>query len=303
MSARFSGWSLGACLVAQLIGSGVSISCAAESAPSDGFEKVRKELEATKNTRTPAAQPTAGLSSSALPDWRGAATVPPPTPTPVRKTSEGETKIKSSNWLVEAMSQGSPSLGSSGTADIRARTGDDSRVLAEKNTARRVGEEKGIAGADIRELKPLAGQPVAPDPFGRFMGGWMTPQDYALLKPVAVGEPVPRDASRETGRVAPSLNTRTPELSISIRTSGGGESAKKNVPVPRENPYLQALAAPGVTPSPALAAPKPPIISPSRSVAPPNPIQPTATAPPPLKPPDFPPLSDDEKYFKQLKRF
>ena len=186
MSARFPSWGRGAFLVAQLIGAGVSVSCAAESAPSDGFEKVRKELEATKNTRTQAAQPAAGFSSAALPDWQGATTVPPPVATPVRKTSERETKTKSSNWLVEAMSQTNTSLGSSGTDEIRARTGDDSRLLLEKNTSRSVGPEKAAAGVNIRELKPLAGQPLAPDPFARFMGGWMTPQDYALLKPVAV---------------------------------------------------------------------------------------------------------------------
>ena len=303
MSGRFPSRRLGAFLLAQLIGSGVSISCAAESAPSDGFDKVRKELEATKNARTPAAPPAAGLSSSALPDWQGAATIPPP-PSPAGRKIPGR-ETKPSNWLVEAMSQTNSSLGSSGTEENATRAVGEARLLPEKNGSRSFGPEKAAAGVDIRELKPLAGQPVAPDPFARFLGGWMTPQDYALLKPVAVGESAPRDMSRATGSVAPSLNARTPELSTSIRTNGSGESAKKNVPspAPRENPYLPALAAPGVASSPALAAPKPPIISPLRPVAAPNLIQPTATTPPPLKPPDFPPLSDDEKYFKQLKRF
>ncbi len=300
---RFPSRSLGAFLLAQLIGSGVSVSCAAEHAPSDGFDKVRKELEATKNTRTPAAQPAAGMSSSALPDWQGATIIPPPTSPAGRKIPGRETKP--SNWLVEAMSQTNSSLGSSGTEENRATAVGDARLLPEKNVSRRFGSEKAAAGGDLRELKPLAGQPVASDPFARFMGGWMTPQDYALLKPVAVGESTPRDASRETGSVAPSLNARTPELSTSIRTHGVVESARKQVPspAPRENPYLQALAAPSIASRPALAAPKPTTISPSRPVAGTVSIQPAATPPPPAKAPDFPSATDDEKYFKQLKRF
>ncbi len=302
MNARFPCWGRGAFLVAQLIGAGVTSLCAAESAAADGFEKVRKEIEATKTERAQAAPTGAGLSSAAPPDWQGPATVPPFAASPLRKATARETN--SSHWLVEAMNRTDSSPSVNGVGDPRGRPGDDLKGLPEKNTARNTGAEKAATGADLRELRPLAGEAAARDPFARFLGGWMTPQDYALLKPVAAGESSPRAANRDTGSGSPSFNGRTPELSTSIRTSGGAEPPKKNAapPAPRENPYLQVLAPSAIAPGAVLAAPKPPIFSAPRPAAATNVIQPVTTSPPP-KGPDFPAAIDDEKYFKQLKRF
>ena len=275
---------------------------AAEPAAPDAFEKVRQEIEAAKATRDTPAQPSAGLSSSALPEWQGTA---PPLPASVSPGKISDPRQKSSNWLVEAMSRPTAPDDASNARSTTTRSGEFPPRLGETRSPERIRIERTAAVPDFRELKAFANQPVAPDPFARFLGDWMTPQDYALLRPATATESAPRDGGRETGMAAPLRAGLAQDLSISIRMTGTGEPTKR-IPAPtlaRENPYLSANTAPTAVPTPQLVTLKPAPVSGARPAASANSLEaaPNSAAAP--KTPDFTKPTDDEKYFKQLKRF
>jgi hypothetical protein len=143
------------------------------------------------------------------------------------------------------------------------------------------------------------------NPLESYLGGWMTPQDYALLKPsLAQGalpgggrDPMSPNALQSANGALPGIGGTGAALGISAPAAG--------LPAPKakENPFLQAL----VTPAPAVPVPAFGAAMPPATPA----VKPLATAappPPPIEPakskiPDFAKPAEDEKYFKQLKRF
>jgi hypothetical protein len=146
------------------------------------------------------------------------------------------------------------------------------------------------------------------NPLNRYLGDWMTPQDYSLLKPglaQSAMNGLNHEGSREGGLVIPGSNALRPGAvdQPGLRSS----NVTNDVPAakPKENPFLQALNAPAVpvnppssfvTPAQVVTVSPPKI---SMMAAPPAPVSEPAKS----KVPDFAKPVQDEKYFKQLKRF
>jgi hypothetical protein len=275
---------------------------AAESKPPDGFEQVRKGLDAVKAQPEVAKQTAPNLGSSVMPDWQ--APGPPPartTPSPGKNLGrEG----KSSNWLLEAMNPSTlPDGKSDSGASPASATGPDGSLTPREVSRRPDPGPSALGSEQLRGAAPLPGQAAAPDPFARFLGGWMTPQDYALLRPsISTSENTPQGPNREIGTSAPTSNVQTSDLSAVLRANTTGEAAKPRalIPTARVNPYLPALepaeiSAAGATVKARTESPPP--------VTPANALPSPATVPAPPKVPTFHSTTDDEKYFKQLKRF
>lgn len=161
---------------------------------------------------------------------------------------------------------------------------------------------------DSRDSRPAdhaEKAPTAPNPLDRYLAAWMTPGDYAALQP-SLGAGLSVSSAESGGLGAVSLPASLGGGLSGLALPGGpaspdalGVAAPAPSAPPRENPYLQTFTLP---PAPAvglLATPPPPApstLTPAPSPAPANP------APRPSVP-DFARPAQDEKYFKQLKRF
>lgn len=223
------------------------------------------------------------LPRIATPEFQPTATAMPALPpTPAEMVA----KKKSENWLVDAMMKKPPS---------EPRLKENSPRSAPTGSA-----ENEEAGARMQQAVPEPRfSPNEVNPLLRYMAGWMSPQDYALLKPGMSGEA----AASLPGRGDPSLASLAPDAA-SLGDSGSAldlstlaQEAHAAQMAPRQNPYLQAFAAP---PPPAQSFVPPPVHSPAAAAA-------DVFAPPPgparSNIPDFAKPPEDEKYFKQLKRF
>lgn len=203
---------------------------------------------------------------------------------------------KPANWLADALEK-----------ETKPRDDDNRLAFGETGElSRPVSATQ--ARSELRGIRSPS-EPIAWfDPLARFLGDWMTPQDYALLKPAhrrsePAGVEVPAGLAVASERVA-----TQPELPFGLR-GGEGSIARGAVPKPdgaafrRDNPYLQTLAnqapANGIIAAPQKLSPTPPASNApaakgTMEIVPGIPAQ---------KSPDFSKPTEDEKYFKQLKRF
>ena len=165
-------------------------------------------------------------------------------------------------------------------------------------------DDSSLSEAD--EMKPSG----VLNPLTRFLGDWMTPQDYALLRPSL--EQAGSGGGVRSGDARFSLSGATDFAFDSSlqREIPGGFAATTPIPSEqpsRENPFLESLNRTEFTP-PAQVAPTPGLprvgLLPG-STAPVGPTPGNAAVMAPTRPnvPDFPKPGQDEKYFKQLKRF
>lgn len=294
-------------LAAALAGGVANVGAADEKAPAspsseppaDAIAIARREFEAVKSARNPALPAKGDFPRLTVPELRSA---PPPAPWTPPKTPAPEKK--SANWLVDAMEKsadarkdrerngGSPERDQGRTRELPGpekdrddADGSEPRRASDSNTERERKAENAVAN-------PLAG----------YLGAWMTPQDYALLKPgidQAFG-----NAAGNSGNVlaSPADPTTAFALPGNAGIGGANQAGPRGAPTtPRENPYLAMLnpPVPAATPAPVTANALPPPVAPSRALpAPPAPVPAVKSSIP-----DFAKPATDEKYFKQLKRF
>lgn len=273
---------------------------ASSSAPSeDGISAARRDFEAVKSARNPALQPKSDLPRIAVPDLPAAPAVGPIAPKQLKGTEK-----KSANWLLDAMEKQKPRKDAE-RGERRERTdnaereltldgqADDRATSADEKTPERANNDAQSRKQNAEPENPLA----------HYLGEWMTPQDYALLKPGI------EQSLSQSGQ--PANNPANSPLSVGNLPGGDaifGSAVSSGVAsaiggTPRENPYLDGLKlAPAMAlpaPSGVLATPPPPAtISSQPTFAPPPPVAPAKP-----KIPDFAKPAQDEKYFKQLKRF
>ena len=280
----------------------------APSPGADGIAEARRDFETLKSVRDASLVPGSRMPKVGVPEMT--------LPTPAQSLGQPKTKpsahdARSSNWLVDAMEKQSSSKG--GKEDLRsknrrgrtslARDSDESATdrgttTLGNNEDAPTASDRAAAEASDNELHP-----VVVNPLNSFLGEWMTPQDYALLKPGLT-------PSREPG----ALPSTSPISSIAGNAGqvGGlndwmlptpGAAASILPAPPRENPYLPSARL-DLPPPGALARSRPPEIS---SVSPPSRpsplLPPTPADPPKSKIPDFVKPPSDDRYFKQLKRF
>ena len=252
----------------------------------------RKDLEAVKSLRSFGSAPKGGTPALAVPRMQTESTAVPLAPK--RGTLEGEKRT--ATWLLDAMDKRAPAKGARGAEARLPETGavEQRRDRRDERLPFRI--EKG--GYEH-------GGPV--NPFSRYLGDWISPQDYALLKPVVV----PVGSAQDITAKAPEANS--PMASVSPLSETGGKSvvgtkdsgSRFRPPgTERANPYLEVLKSPTASPLLGAAPAKPKTVSASPASAG------GVTTPPEALPevarprtPDFARPNPDDKYFKQLKRF
>ncbi|HEY1110005.1 MAG TPA: hypothetical protein VGE76_15250, partial [Opitutaceae bacterium] len=297
---------------------------AAEATPARSIEEARKEFDALKAAREAAqrGQGTA-LPRVAVPELHTGLGDPRPTPGTKANPATDPAK-KSANWLVDAMTKepGSRRDGDRGRAvdsAFRESAGDgvgveaalDDPQSAPSSSAARHGR-----GANAASEKEKSAE--VPNPLNRYLAEWMTPRDYATLKP-SLTEGLAADGAGASrgglGEISLPASMSGGLSGITLPGGAGPNPADGDAPgaglkspaiaPPRENPYLQTFVPPA-PPSPSTAA-QPPVPAPAPAGGGPvmSPMPSSTPATPVAKPavPDFARPAQDEKYFKQLKRF
>lgn len=300
---------------------------AIERSTEDAISAAKRDFETLKATRDPSRPTKTGLPGIALPELPNSAADLRVDGIGKQRKPDASAK-RQSNWLVEAMDK-SPRKNES-PADLERRTGASERrdgrpgegtgeaelASAERGDAENVdatrssAARKVSAGERERERQEDREKRAATNPLTKYLGEWMTPGDFAVLRPGIENPLSARGASD-----ALSSNPGTAILSdggiggLDLSGLSGSMESRSGAgiitPASRENPYLQAMQpalAPAservvlpVTPPPAASA----LVNGGTTRTPPvAPIE-------PQKPriPDFAKPAQDEKYFKQLKRF
>ncbi len=260
----------------------------------DSIATAKREFDAVKSLRDFGPQAKGGLPRMSVPEMQTGASAA--LPSQKLKTPEGEKRP--ANWLVDAMAKQSAARSGPGRES-------ETRTLeqAQERTERREEDLKGGGPANERKERHASN-----NPFARFLGDWISPQDYALLKP-GLEQSFSSDASGPNGPKVAALGE-----SFALKPTTGLESIDgfepksqpfgENTPA-RENPYLQALANPVTAAAvSSLARPVPAMTPPpaTSKIGLPAEFQ-TGVTPPKKHVPDFVRPTTDEKYFKQLKRF
>lgn len=305
-------------------------SAPASSTP-PSIESAKKEFDALKAAREAAQR---GQGSGALPRMTvpelqiGLGSDPRPAQGTKANPATDPTK-KSANWLLDGMAR-----------EAARRDGDRGRAPNSNARDRRepTTRESGAAGPTLADGVPVEAGSLtdpqsgpssardaldtaqsekektseAPNPLNRYLAEWMTPRDYATLKP-SLTEGLGADGSGRGGLGDVALPasmggglsgvTLPGGITAPDTIAAGSKAASPTIAPPRENPYLQSFALPSApatslpaTPPPPAPSSAAPVLSPLPSPAPVNP------APKPAVP-DFARPAQDEKYFKQLKRF
>ncbi len=278
-----------------------------ETAP-DAIAAAKKDLADIKALSTASPQSTVlpGLDIKTISPGPGAAPVEAPAPAATEDLSALDPSRKkegTGNWLVDAMEK-KPE----GGAGPRAKNGGDTRTApgllqdGERTGSRGDDEEQ----ADTRERagsKEATG--TAYNPLDAFMGAWISARDHDLLVPIAKGD------GSSAGDLSKSSAANLPGVELGLQGTSSGVAFEPidvptwSEPKPEVNPYLAAMDL-GTPPAPRIfASPEMPDFStsalrtlPAASGADAASLDLSRTFVP-----DFAQPSDDDKYFKQMKKF
>jgi hypothetical protein len=291
------GWPVAAAVILAAEAPAPSASPGADEA----IAAARREIDSLRSGAAAVEAGRQGLPRLSLPDVRASGPEAVPVLTLPSMSKAGLRDQKTPNGLLDAMPR--PGLGAkqSGALEKNARspggigTADDSRSDTARERSSRDSDEDEQSARDRKMAR-------ATNPLDLYMAGWMTPRDYALLRPTLVPARENEFALRDTALGLPGRGFEMPtSAGEPDLTSFLATSAKPVMPPPRENAYVQAL---NVELPPRVSTPAPPPASPAPAALP----RPTLAAPvetPAPKPvtPDFAKPPADDKYFKQLKRF
>lgn len=270
----------------------------AESAESSALDAVRRDFEAVRTMRGLGPRPRIEGPALTMP---GLQPPPPPVPPASRNRPEAGVSFRSPTWLVDAMETG--------------RQRDESRDAVGKGSAVLPLQSEGT-GHD-RESSPIAGpslrtsaRTAPPNPFAAYLGQWMNPQDYTLLRPAlepnrpaAALLPPSLDASAEASTLpGKAVGPPAPSLEPGRSLRRGADSGQFQA-----NPYLESISPvvrsspPAMTPLHPQSSVTAPIARQAPAVAPAAPVSPAPR--PASRIPSFVRPENEEKYFKPLKRF
>jgi hypothetical protein len=304
--------------VAQGAENGPAPAAAESRAREDGIDAAKREFELMKASRDPAQQQKGALPKMTLPELQRSTDEPRPWLAPKSKQSQDAAAKKSKNWLVEAMAHDSrreqerldprasreSRRGRGGRADEGPGNEEGAAFDPEKTPGELEPETPDeLERSKEREVAEARREREAVNPLTSFLGDWMTARDYAILKPAL-------DDGAKSGAdgfgTPPSISTGGVGQSTSSLSATLGLLERPTVvsAPPRDNPYLQSMqsVAPEVTQAPVFVPP--PVASivpaPGPGIAAPTPAPVMAPRP---QIPDFAKPAQDEKYFKQLKRF
>ena len=289
-------------------GEAVSPANGASTEKPDTIEAARQELRQLQVGREPSQSNPAALPRLTAPEWHGGSTPAVPAVTPRPKPAPD---AKNSNWLVEAMRKpGDPSAQSRGREgrNYSVEPGSPSR----SDSAWEQIDERGDKAKEPRESTERDSNKARPgavsaavNPLASFLDDWMSPQDYALLRPELAAS-----RSSQVGLPSPAHGFGTslidrpgfPNLMTGNAPPATGSSGAGGSGAPRENPFLQALGPSNATFLPSLPPPRSAASLPGPAPLPNPTAAPSSPLPPPRVPEFVRPVAD-EKHFKPLKRF
>jgi hypothetical protein len=286
----------------------------AEEAPApaqDPIAAAKKDFAAIRSTAV-SPDPSSPLPALDLKDVGGApaAALSAPTPLP----SDGETSLDpakkskgTGNWLIDAMDKEKNAGRTQPSRPGDERLKPDAELEADADRTETGGAREGASGAEARD----AASPKDPadktyNPLDSFMAGWISARDHDLLVPSSKdGAPAGAEAARLEGPAGPDP---MPSGSLVDMLLPPPDSASWGDSKPEANPFLApsdsepapavkfftGADAPGFAPF-GLTDPVP-------GAGPSGPSALPADASRTFLP-DFAQPSDDDKYFKQMKRF
>jgi hypothetical protein len=212
------------------------------------------------------------------------------------------TKTHSKNWLLDAMAAkpvpGKPDARSS-EVELTVQTVDE--TTGTKLAAS--GSSRAAMVAERSTLRPTmkSEATASPNPLAAYLAGWLTPGDFAMLKPTGEGSVDPlRDARVGNKDAAAHFELPTGSIDLMVTSVGQSQAA------PTQNPYLSDLVGPtagsSLLPSSVSAGLKP---VETKTFEQPSHLTetPERSAPGPQPANDLLKADEDAKYFKQLKRF
>lgn len=293
-------------------------SARADDAPAQGADSIaaaKKDFAAIKSSAL-APDATSSLPTLDMKDVGPAPGAAPSAPAPLpaeRDASLDSTKKGSTtgNWLVDAMDKDKASgrAQPSRPGDERLKGDTDLTLDPDRADSERAdGAKDGASGSQARD----SGGPREPaehvyNPLDSFMGNWISAHDHDLLVPTSKGE-APAGAESAPRGDAPGVVDPMPSGSLTEMLLPAPDAASWADSKPEANPFL-APADPETAPAVkfftgadasgfapfGLADPVPGMASPGAAA------QPSDT--PRTFLPDFAQPSDDDKYFRQMKRF
>ena len=265
------------------------------SANEDGIAVAKREFDAVKSARGVRDSAKLDLGNLSTPELHMIGPAPQILKKPGESAAEAKKK-KSANWLLDAMEEQKKK--DSAAAGAPEKEPGENESEAEKLFAtERDSSKPAEREIDKREVKKPAEAVV--NPLDQYMAGWMTQQDFTLLKPTtssegANGIPSSRNDGSLTFGTGSTQASNPSDSSGPLKNISGGPASQSTS---HENPFLAAFS-----PAPSLSTPAPQsVMVPPPSVGfqvPPS----TVPAAKPLMP-DFVKPRNDDKYYKQMKRF
>ncbi|HEY5229215.1 MAG TPA: hypothetical protein VIJ19_11785, partial [Opitutaceae bacterium] len=282
-------------------------------APADSIATAKSDLAAI---RSPLAQPELNQALPSL-DMKDVGAVPA-TATPdftellKRDEERGPNGLKAKkegtgNWLIDAMDKSDPKAAEKkGRYDL-LKTDSDALRGDERPGARTQAEFVTIDQGRDRAPEAEPAKKQAYNPLDSFMSGWISAKDQEVLLPVSKGEITASDTPKAH-----------PENLQNLELGPSGSAAEPLVPgldavsAPDSkvaaNPYLPEVDTASVTQLKAFTAPDLPAFGASELS---DPVRAAPAAGLDTRPadngkgiiPDFAQPTDDDKYFKQMKRF
>ena len=282
------------------------------AAPADSIAAAKKDLAAIKS---PLSQPD---SAAALPsmDIKDLGPVPGsarPEATmlidPEKDPSLDPAKRKTGtgNWLVDAMDKNTSTKASSSKEKDDILKGDPDLIRADEKGVRL--EKDPLALDDTRDKEQRAKEPAEAvyNPLDAFMSGWVSARDRELLLTTSKGDGLTgADLGKAHADALPGTEAGQP--------SAGGDFAIQQVDpstfddAKGANPYVGALDVPLDLPMRSLAAPDASVFAPTELEDAARGMSTSGVDARPIDTshsfiPDFAQPDDDDKYFKQMKKF
>ncbi len=271
------------------------------------LEGVRQDLQDIKASKAEITRPRVELPSISGPELPAASS---PMPSLQARDSQAAVRVKSANWLLDAMS--GTAVNTEEEEKLLLLTGEKTETeLQLEKRFRLPGEKTGKAPSGLHK-KPVdmdrnfSSQLTIENPLTAFMGDWISQRDHALLLRKATSDSA---SNRPLVSLSAITDYRGAGMLIGTSFSADRTAAPTNafsLSTPTsENPYLQTLLPPlpeSPTMGPDVSALGQPRSDP-RSV----PInlrnEPSVTAGKPPVPAELAKPEDDKKYFPQLRRF
>jgi hypothetical protein len=279
-------------------------------AASDSISDAKKDFAAIK---APSSQTEAGalpaMDMKDLGPVPGAATAEPSLLlNPEKDPSLDPTKKKTGtgNWLVDAMDKNTSTQGSRSKEKDEILKGDPDLIKADEKGVRLERDPLALDDARDRERPKGPAEPVY-NPLDAFMSGWVSARDHDLLLTSTKGEGL---AGADLGKVhadaLPGADAGQPGalsdlLAAPMDPTALGDSRGSN-------PYLGSLDLIPAAPMKSFAAPDGAAFNPTGFQDAPRGMSSAGVDPKPIDIsrnfiPDFAQPADDDKYFKQLKKF